>query len=64
MKEGVECFVDHYQPEAAMTVFKEKAKSIGAEGLYVVPKLEEYDWGRLPKGVLGLKGEEEFVQTE
>ena len=56
MKEGVPCFVDHNQHEVAMIVFRDKAESVGAAGLHVVPRLEEYDWGSLPQGVLGLKG--------
>ena len=56
LKEGVECFVDHDQHEVAMIVYRDRAQSVGAKGPFIAPRLEEYDWGRFPEGVLGLTG--------
>ena len=56
MKSGVECFVASDQHEVAMIVFKDRAERVGAKGIFEAPKLEEYDWGKFPEGVLGLKG--------
>eukprot|EP00095_Tigriopus_kingsejongensis_P011383 snap_masked-scaffold68_size422247-processed-gene-0.2 protein:Tk11383 transcript:snap_masked-scaffold68_size422247-processed-gene-0.2-mRNA-1 annotation:"folylpolyglutamate mitochondrial-like" len=55
MKKGALTFVDNQQPEAALRVIMKEADQVGAKA-WVVPTLEEYDWGSFPYKRLGLFG--------
>ncbi|TRY77324.1 hypothetical protein TCAL_06969 [Tigriopus californicus] len=55
MKPGALTFVDSNQPPAALHVIKTEAHRVGAQA-WVVPQLDDYDWGSFPAKKLGLFG--------
>jgi len=56
MKRGVATYIDGDQQEEALQVIAERADTIGASRVAVVPDIQAYDWGRFPL-LLGLYGQ-------